>query len=499
MKKIVIIGGGIAGLSAGIFAQKNGYQSIILEKHHTLGGECTGWDRQGYHIDGCIHWLVGTKEGTPLRKLWDTVGALDGVEIYDPESFMAVEHDGVTVHLYRDLERLKASWLEISPEDKDAIEELCRDVKKLHSFNMPTGKPMDMMNIVEKVKYMLSMKDIGPVMQKYSKMSIQDFARKFKHPALRETLNSFMPEGDFSALSLIFALGTFTGGQSSIPYGGSRALALRMVERYLSLGGKVEPSSEVVSLDIEGTAVKRAVCKNGKSFEGDFFIAACDAQVLYERLLKGKYPDPEFQKRYSNPTLYPLASNIYVGIGYEGTMEHIPRTLKFPVWSVNIKQNQKPIEHLQMTHYAYEPDFAPAGRTVITFAINQFEPELHVWESLVIDREAYAREKARIGETVIQAMENRFPQMAGKLKLLDVASPQTYARYCNAYRGAFMGFWPTIRGKSLAHTGRIRGLTNIVLSGQWLQPPGGLPIAVITGKDTIMRLCKAEKRTFVIE
>jgi phytoene desaturase len=69
MKKIVIIGGGIAGLSAGIFAQKNGFESTILEKHHTTGGECTGWDRRGYHIDGCIHWLVGTKEGTPIREL----------------------------------------------------------------------------------------------------------------------------------------------------------------------------------------------------------------------------------------------------------------------------------------------------------------------------------------------------------------------------------------------------------------------------------------------
>jgi phytoene desaturase len=121
---------------------------------------------------------------------------------------------------------------------------------------------------------------------------------------------------------------------------------------------------------------------------------------------------------------------------------------------------------------------------------------LDEWEVLVKDREAYTREKARIGEAVIQAMETRFPEMAGKLKLLDVASPQTYERYCNAYRGAFMGFWPTIRGKSLAHTGRIKGLNNMVLSGQWLQPPGGLPIAVITGKDTIMRLCKAEKQPF---
>jgi len=38
MNKIVIIGGGIAGITAGIFAQKNGLDSIILEKHHTV--EC---------------------------------------------------------------------------------------------------------------------------------------------------------------------------------------------------------------------------------------------------------------------------------------------------------------------------------------------------------------------------------------------------------------------------------------------------------------------------
>ena len=165
MKKIVIIGGGIAGLTAGIFAQKNGFESTILEKHHTLGGECTGWDRQGYHIDGCIHWLVGTKEGSPLRELWDKVGALDGVDIYEPDSFMAVEHEGVTVHFYRDLDRMKESWFQISPQDKGAIEELCADIGKLHSFTFPVGKPQDMMNFIEKVKYMLSMKDIGPVMQ----------------------------------------------------------------------------------------------------------------------------------------------------------------------------------------------------------------------------------------------------------------------------------------------------------------------------------------------
>lgn len=293
-KKIVIIGGGVAGLSTGIFAQKNGFESLILEKHHTLGGECTGWNRHGYHIDGCIHWLVGTKEGTPIRRLWDAVGALDGVDIYDPESFMAVEHNGVTVNFYRDIDRLKSSWLALSPDDRDTIEAFCGDIKKMQSFSIPVEKPMDMMSIIEKIKFILSMKDVGPIMQKYDKISVKELSERFKHPALREAIASFMPEGDYSASSVIFPLGTFTGGQSSIPVGGSKALAMRMAERYLALGGTVEASCEVVDLEIEGDTVKRIICRNGKSFEVDYVVAACDAQVLYEGLLKGHYPIPTY-------------------------------------------------------------------------------------------------------------------------------------------------------------------------------------------------------------
>ena len=491
MNKIVIIGGGISGLSAGIFAQKNGFESIILEKHHTLGGECTGWDRQGYHIDGCIHWLVGTKKGTPIHDLWTAVGALDGVEIYDPESFLAFEHDGVTVHLYRDLNRLKSSWLELSPQDENAINNFCKTIEQLHSYEIPVGKPEDLMGFMEKVKFMVSMKDAGEVMQKYGKISLMEYAKTFKHPALRETLNSFLPEG-YSASSIFFALAAFTKGQASIPYGGSKKLALRMVERYLTLGGVVEASCEAVELNIDRNRARRVICNNGKAFEADYFIAACDAHVLYEQLLKGEYPDPEFQKRYNNPTDYPLASEIRIALGYEGKMDGIPRTLRFPV--APLKINGKMICYLTTTHYSYEPEFAPEGNTLITVSINQFDTDYDAWNALAKDSTAYHREKTRIGEEVIGAIETRFPQMKGKLNLLDVATPKTFERYCNAYRGAFMPFLPTVEGKMMAHTGRIKGLENVFLSGQWLQPPGGLPVALITGKDTIMRLCKMKNK-----
>jgi phytoene dehydrogenase-like protein len=176
-------------------------------------------------------------------------------------------------------------------------------------------------------------------------------------------------------------------------------------------------------------------------------------------------------------------------------MDGIPRALRFPV--APLKINGKPIWSLTKTHYSYEPDFAPGGSTLITVSINQFDTDYDSWNALARDSTAYHREKTRIGEEVIGAIVTRFPQMKGKLNLLDVATPKTFERYCNAYRGAFMPFLPTVGGKMMAHTGRIKGLKNILLSGQWLQPPGGLPVALITGKDTIMRLCKMKRQLFI--
>ena len=41
-EKVVIIGGGIAGLSAGVYALLAGFDAVIYEKNAIPGGECIG-------------------------------------------------------------------------------------------------------------------------------------------------------------------------------------------------------------------------------------------------------------------------------------------------------------------------------------------------------------------------------------------------------------------------------------------------------------------------
>jgi len=54
-KKVIIIGGGLAGLSAGCFAAMNGCETRIFEHHAVTGGVAAAWRRGGYLFDGGGH------------------------------------------------------------------------------------------------------------------------------------------------------------------------------------------------------------------------------------------------------------------------------------------------------------------------------------------------------------------------------------------------------------------------------------------------------------
>jgi phytoene dehydrogenase-like protein len=127
-KTVAIIGAGVAGLATGIYAQMNGYAAHVFEMHTQPGGLCTSWERKGYTIDCCVHWLTGSRPGTSLYKLWEEVGLIQGLDLIDHDELVRVEFaDGPTVHLYTDLDRLEKHLLELAPEDAAVIKEFTGD------------------------------------------------------------------------------------------------------------------------------------------------------------------------------------------------------------------------------------------------------------------------------------------------------------------------------------------------------------------------------------
>ncbi|MEJ5202812.1 MAG: NAD(P)-binding protein, partial [Anaerolineales bacterium] len=117
-RSAIIIGAGFAGLSAGIYAQMNGYDTQIFEMHDLPGGLCTAWKRHGFTIDGCVHWLVGSSPQSGMYRYWQEVGVAQGRQFVNLDEYLRFEgKDGRILILYADIDRLERHLLDLSPQD----------------------------------------------------------------------------------------------------------------------------------------------------------------------------------------------------------------------------------------------------------------------------------------------------------------------------------------------------------------------------------------------
>lgn len=480
-KKLIIIGAGISGLAAGIYARMAGYDTHIYELHTVPGGECTGWDRKGYHIDGCIHWLTGTSKHSPLYKIWCDLGALgDDVSIFETESFGAMETENGIIRLYKNRDRLESYLKELAPEDEEELTKFFATFHEIDSDFMPMDA-IDVLGLIEKLSMMKralgGMKAMNAL-----KLPMQEYLKRFKNENLRTLFSMSLPS-DQSVFVLFFTLATVMSGNGGRPEGGSRAMAVRMAKKFESLGGVLHMGARVEEICIE---------KN----------RATDIHVTLSRLLKGQYPLKEFDLRDADPKTYPCQSSSIAAFGLDIDLSDMDTELLIQSRPFLFEGEKK--NYLALKHYCYEPSFAPPGHSVLTA---YFDGNYSWWKQLAsddksdsdafhLDSPRYLAEKERLLQELVLVLEEKYPEWKGHIVPLDFVTPLTYERYCGAYRGQWMSYGYTENGKSLMHNGRIKGIKNFSMCGQWLMPPGGLPVAAITGRWAIQRLCKADKKNW---
>jgi len=483
MAKILIIGGGVAGLSAGIYAQLSGHRAVVCEKHFAAGGNLTAWNRGGYHIDNCIHWLTGTNPATSTYHMWETLGALGGVEVYQGKTLFTCEYEGQTLSLYNDLYKMRDRMLALSPEDEREILSFIRAVACLQGFCGIAGENHD-----EKISICDALTSV-PLLKKYYGMTTGELSLKFSHPLLRLFFKGFFGE-DFGSLALVFVCAHYCGNNGGIPRGSSEAMAQRMEERLRTLGGELLMKKEAVRiLERKGKAYAVAF-SDGSVIEADYVVLTADPASVFGKLTDRPLPKP-LKRNYKNPrfrrfSAYQCAFACALSeLPFEGdVIFEIPEEYRAQLLT----------DHLILREFSHEKDFAPEGENLLQTLTFTFEQDSRDFILLYRDdREAYNERKRMISSLMLRLIEEKFPQMAGKLRCIDVWTPATYRRFTNADVGSFMSFALPSKALPLCLGNRIRGLSNVILATQWQQAPGGLPIAAEVGKKAIAAIDHKER------
>ena len=484
MAKILIIGGGVSGLSAGIYARLCGHEATVCELHNVSGGNLTGWDREGCHIDNCIHWLTGTNPATSTYKMWQELGALGEVEIIQSESLFTCSHEGNVLSLSNDIDKFEADMLRISPEDKREILSLTRAVRTVQGLGGISGKNND--------KKCTPTEFIGgaPMLLKYYNISAGELASRFSHPLLRFFFSSLLGD-NFGAIFLIFVFAQFCGKNGGIPRGSSLGMAKRMTERFISLGGKLNLGKKVVKINLDGRVATSVTLSDGAEICADYIIITGDPKSAF-----GKYLDLPMPRRledqYFDPRLKRFSS---YQCAFLFDSEELPFRGDY-IFKIPQKYHAKlGAKNLILREFTHEPSFAPVGKSVIQSLT--FTDEMTAGEFIRLkenDKEVYKEKKKELSEITRILIEEHFPEFKGKLKCIDVWTPATYKRYTNTEMGSWMSFAIFSKKLPIRVNNRIKGVSNVILASQWLQAPGGLPIAAEGGRLAIESINKLESK-----
>ena len=494
-KEIIIIGAGISGLSAGCYAQMNGYKTLIYEMNKIPGGLCTAWQRKGFTFDISMHLLTGSVSG-PIHKMWEELGVAGNFKFHFHNQISKIEGMGRELILSTNRKELEDEMLAISPDDAKLIKEFICIIFGPDMMNAASLKPAELRNLYDKLKVIPSILPLIRTFIKYNKVTLQQFATRFKDPFLREAIRFFIdaPGWPMPQFPMVVMSGYIKSSvkEAGSPLGGSQKVVFHIADLYKQLGGEIHYDSRVSDLIIEKDRVVGVKLKDGSEHRANSLIWAGDGHTLIFDILGGKFMNERIRNMYDN--WIPVKPLVHVMIGVNRDLSDEPHHLIFEAKEPVTIAGQ---EHRWMSviNHCFDKSMAPAGKSAVEV---WFDTEYDYWEDLAKDRKKYNAEKQRIADYTIKQLEKRWPGFSSQTEVIDVPTPATYMRYTGNWKGSPDGWYITPDNINEMEPMRtLPGLEGLQMVGQWTTTFSGTVMAAMSGRQAIQLMCRKEGKKFM--
>jgi phytoene dehydrogenase-like protein len=490
-RKVVIIGGGIAGLCAAVYARKCGYEVELLEQHDGPGGLATSWRRGDYIFETCLHWLLGSNPDGTLHAQWREVCDIDRLSFVYAEEYLRLEDEhGGSLSIYTDVDRLEAELLNAAPGDETEIRHLAEAIRRLGDLPMPgldEGWP-------HKVLGLLRITPDLPLLWRLSHIGAEEYGRRFGHPLLRRFFGAGAM-GRLSVLALIISLGWMSTGNAGYAIGGAQALIRLIAEKLAALGGRMRFGAKVETILVEDDVAVGVQLAGGEMIRADWVLSAADGHATVYEMLGGKYRDKAVDAAYDSFETFPSYLQVSLGVARDlsGQPGYVTRVLDAPL----AIDPQTALPDISFRFFHFDPTFAPKGKTAVTC----FLPtrNFSYWAELrERDPHVYQAEKHRVAGAVIAVLERRMPGIKAAIEVTDIATPASVIRFTGNWKGSMEGWLmtPDTGFKSLPLT--LPGLKQFLRAGQWVQAGGGLPTGLMTARAAIQAMCRQDYMLFSV-
>ncbi len=459
---VIVIGSGLGGMTGANVLAKAGHRVLLLEHHYQYGGLATWFTRKGGHIfDISLHGFpVGMIKS--CRKYWTREIADSIVQLKDVR-FVNPEMDVWTTFTREDYTRVLVEQFRLEREQVERFYEHLRGMNFYDNNPETTGQMLE--------RFFPGRSDVKRLLMEpiaYANGSTLD------DPAITYGIvfSNFMGSGVY----------TFRGG--------SDVLVGKMAEELKRNGVEMRKKVLVERILVEERGGVKVACgivaKGGRVVRAKAVLSNANIKNTIFRLAGAEHFPADYVESAQAVRINSSSCQVYLGIRKDESIPHIG-DLVFTSASPRFSSEElTDLRTTSRTFSVYYPDTRPgSGRYTVVASINGLYAD---WNGL--SEADYAREKDRLIEESIIALERYIPGVRAKIDWKEAATPRTIERYTTHFGGTSFGTKFEGLKVSMDLPEKLPGLyhagsVGIIMSG-WL---GTINYGVITANKVDRYVC----------
>lgn len=527
-KKVIVAGGGIAGLTAAAYLGKNGFDVILVEKNKESGGLVNTIKVDGFKFDTGVRALLNAGIILPML---DELGI--NLKILPSPVSIGIEKDIINIERREDLLKYKNLLIKYYPESKKEIEKLIRIISRIM-------KLVDILYKVENPIFKNPLKDKNYLFTKLLPWLPQFlfavfFINKLYIPVEKyldkfiknQSLNDIIYQHFFKNTSTFFALSYFSLYLNYFyPEGGTGALVDSIEKKAKEFGVRFLKQTKIEKVLVYENKV---IDNNQKEYNYDYLIWAADLRYFYNianvEKLNLKIKKNFERKKYKifnnngNDSVYTLFLQLDIKAEEiknisNGHFFYTP--YKNGLGSLNKKDLENIINNFDELNKEYifnwlsdyikyntfeisipclkDKRMSPVNKTGIILSIlTEYQLFKNVEKSGWLDQFV-----TTIENNILDILENTiYPGIKNKIISRFSFTPLSIEKRIGSFQGSIVGWAftetiPVVNKLLKSSKSVVTPIKNVFQAGQWVYSPAGVPMSVLTGRLAADRIIKKE-------
>ncbi|MFD0864035.1 phytoene desaturase family protein [Sungkyunkwania multivorans] len=479
----IVIGGGLAGLTAGATLSKFGKKVLLLEQHHKPGGCATTFKRGDFIVEVGLHEMSGLTENGSITRIFKMLEVDKNVQFEKVPEFYGVVSDKEDFVLPHGYDAATKALIDKYPEDEKGINRFMKLIAgvRAEATNQPRSP------LKRKLMYPL-MPLLYPNLVAATKHTVGSWLDQYitNEKAKLDLIAHLVYWGDDPYTLSMFYFGIpfsgFIENGGHFIKGGSQQLSNYLASYIEKNGGSVllgKKAEKILTNNGKATGVtfRDSFNENAKptTILCDNVIANC-AIPLVPSLLDEPYSN-QLREKISSKTNSCSLLCVYLGFNTD--------VKKFGVkYYSNVFEGEgvTSLRDIKNNHHGdwskrrfifvdynkVDAGLAPPHKSEgVICAVDYIED----WEHL--NKEDYDAKKEEVAQVLLQRLEKQYPGIRKSIEYYEVSTSKTIERYTSNPSGSVYGYAQTqdqIANKRFRNNFLI---PNLYFASAWAFPGGG--------------------------